>query len=168
MGLKLSICIIVEGVETTLQIRDIFSAKNRRYCSTTSDITIEHTVHHHGSNLGCRRSEIIVSNNTTNIRTTCDSGITITIYHTSSNIFLFSIYCYFLTMQISYDTTNISCTTYATAIDTTVIDAGFACSIGNNSTHIRHIFSIANSNIIQYDILDNSTISVCYQWCRKI
>ena len=67
-------------------------------------------------------------------------------------------------MQISYDTTDISTSTYATAIDTAVVDAGFACSISNNSTNIS---SCSDIDIIQYDILDNSTLSVCNQRSRQ-
>ena len=151
-----------------MYIVDIFTSIDGRYGRTTSDVTIERAVHHHGSNFGCCSLVIIITNNTTDICSTCDSGITIAIYHTSSNIFLFPIYCYFLTMQISYDTTNIACTTYTTAIDTAVINTGFTSGIGDNGTDIGHIFCIANGYFIQYDILNNSTISVCYQWCRKI
>ena len=92
LGSKIVVCIIVEGIKTPcilitcIQIVNIITTIDWRDCSTTSDITIERTVHHHCLDTGCSGSTFVITYNTTYIISTCNIGIAIAVDDTGTTI----------------------------------------------------------------------------------
>ena len=95
-------------------IRDDCAAIDGGYCGTTCDVAIEHAVHHHGLLVvvGRSRSLIIVTNNTSNIGSSRDIGIAVTIDNTSCPV------------EQAHQASRVARTTYRAREDANIIDAG--------------------------------------------
>ena len=109
--------VIIKCVQTALKVRDIISTIDWRLVSTASDITVEHTVHHHCAYVACGGGIVVVTHNTTHIRTTTHISITVAIDDTG------------IAVEQAYDATYIiSAGANRTAIDTAVVYTSVALS----------------------------------------
>ena len=147
--LKVIIRIVVEGIQTaTVQVVNNLTAIDRRLSGTSSDVAIEHAVHHHGVKVGLSRCESIVTHNTAYVCSTRDIGITVTVDDTR------------IAIQTTYDTTDILRTADAATIDTAVVDAGVAESSCYNSTRMTIGIATADGRAFNDHILDDSIFRI--------
>ena len=131
-----------------MQILNDISSINWRFISAASDVTIERTVHNHGTDIGLSRCKSVITYDTAYVRTACYVGIAIAVDDTC------------IAVQMAYDTTDMIRTADTTAIHTAVIDAGAAKSCTYNGAGMTVSIATAYSCVLNNHILDDCILSI--------